>query len=190
MIRTFKSFAAMMLVGLTLFLIPTTCQNQPQAAQGTSQESEPLKVSDNGRYFVRNGKPFFWLGDAVWSLFTLYAKEEAETYLEHRKKQGFNVFQTMIVFDGGPGLKTRYGNTEGNEPFFDMDPATPNEAFFKNVDQVIEIARQKGLVIYILPCGGSGGSFVHQKKVFTKKTSEPMENGWASGTRMFPTSSG
>jgi hypothetical protein len=28
-----------------------------------------LQVSENGRYFVRDGTPFFWIGDTVCSLF-------------------------------------------------------------------------------------------------------------------------
>ena len=37
-----------------------------------------LQVSPNGRYFIRNGAPFFWMGDTVWSLVNRYTPEEAE----------------------------------------------------------------------------------------------------------------
>lgn len=137
----------------------------PAAAGGT----QALRVSDNGRYFVRNGKPFFWLGDTAWSLFTLYTPQEAEEYLRHRRQQGFTVVHTMIAFNGGPGLKTRSSNTAGEEPWLNSNPATPNEAFFKNVDHVLDVARREGLVVVIMPCGGSSGAFVSKDKVFTKK---------------------
>jgi len=57
--------------------------------------SGPLKVSENGRYFVKDGGPFFWLGDTTWSLVNQYTKEEAEFYLEYRRKQGFTVEHVM-----------------------------------------------------------------------------------------------
>ncbi len=128
-----------------------------------------LQVSDNGRYFLQNGKPFFWLGDAAWSIFVLYTKEEADTYLEHRTRQGFNVIQVMIPFNGGPRLETQASNRDGELPWHESNPAKLNEAYFKNVDYVIDLARRKGLVMYVLALGGSSGSFVDKEKVFTKE---------------------
>jgi hypothetical protein len=143
------------------------------AHAGRSQEAtggtSGLKVSANGRYLVQNGKPFFWLGDTVWSLFTLYSPQEAEVYLKHRRQQGFTVEHTMIAFNGGPGLKTRSSNPEGYQPWLNANPATPNEAFFKNVDHILDVARQEGLFVVIMPCGGSSGSFVNKDKVFTRQ---------------------
>jgi len=46
----------------------------------------PIKVSPGGRHFVdRTGKPFFWLGDTAWPLFTRYSPEQAAAYLKHRR---------------------------------------------------------------------------------------------------------
>jgi hypothetical protein len=43
----------------------------------------PVKVSDNGRYFVdQEGKPVFWLGTTQWQLFREYKTEDARTILE------------------------------------------------------------------------------------------------------------
>lgn len=47
---------------------------------------QKLKISENGRYLVsEDGKPFFWLGDTGWLLFSKLNREEAEQYLQHRK---------------------------------------------------------------------------------------------------------
>jgi len=127
-----------------------------------------LKVSENGHYFVWNGAPFFWLGDTVWSLVNCYTAEEAEEYLEHRRRQGFTVVHVMILFDGGPGLVTPAADSQNQLPFVDMNPATPNEAYFRNVDRIIRLAREKGFILVILACGGSGGSFVQAKRVITE----------------------
>jgi Protein of unknown function (DUF4038) len=47
------------------------------------------ELNTNGRYFVRNGEPFFWLGDTAWTIANLYTPAEAEEYLDHRARQGF-----------------------------------------------------------------------------------------------------
>jgi hypothetical protein len=135
----------------------------------TPHPAGSLKVSANGRYLIQDGKPFFWLGDTSWTLFTLYTPQEAEEYLTHRRQQGFTVENLMIAFNGGPGMKTDSSNPMGERPWLDSNPATPNEAYFKNVDHVIDVARQQGLVMAIMPCGGSGGSFVDKDKVCTKE---------------------
>lgn len=127
-----------------------------------------LAISENGRYFIRNGEPFFWMGDTAWSLVNRYTLEEAEYYLEHRRRQGFNVVHVMALFDGGPGLAAPAADRQNQLPFHDWNPATPNEAYFKNLDNVVRLAREKGFILVILPCGGSGGSFVQEKPVFTR----------------------
>ncbi len=127
-----------------------------------------LSVSSAGRYLLDDGRPFFWLGNTTWSLVNRYTKQEAEIYLEHRRRQGLTVEHMMLLFDGGPGIKTPASNAEGAEPFLNMNPATPNGDYFKNVDYLINLAYQKDLIMVILACGGSGGSFVKQKKIITK----------------------
>ena len=154
--------------GLLLVLMVSSFSRAGQSPEAPGGASA-LKVSANGHYLVQDGKPFFWLGDTVWSLFTLYSPQEAEEYLHHRREQGFTVEQTMIAFNGGPGLKTHSSNPLGDQPWLDSNPATPNEAFFKNVDHILRVARQEGLIVVILPCGGSSGSFVDKDKVFTKE---------------------
>src|SRR5690242_13804076 len=62
------------------------------------QPLKPLKVSPNGRYFMTaDGKPFFWLGDTGWLLFSKLNREEAIKYLDDRKQKGFNVIQVMVL---------------------------------------------------------------------------------------------
>src|SRR5471032_3410348 len=58
-----------------------------------------IQVSANHRFFMAGGKPFFWLGDTGWLLFSKMNREEAEQYLDTRAKQGFNVIQAMVVHD-------------------------------------------------------------------------------------------
>ena len=125
-------------------------------------------LTPNGRYFVRNGEPFFWLGDTAWTIANLYTPAEAEEYLDHRSRQGFSVINVMMVFTGGPGMKAVSQDVEGTLPFLNWNPSTPNEAFFKNIDRVLAVARSKSLILAIMPCGGSSGAYVKKQKIFTE----------------------
>src|SRR4051812_28865294 len=67
-------------------------------AFGNKPGPQPLKISPNGRYFMTpDGKPFFWLGDTGWLLFSKLTREETIRYLDDRKAKGFNVIQVMVV---------------------------------------------------------------------------------------------
>jgi hypothetical protein len=107
-----------------------------------------LKVSANGRYFVdQDGKPFFYLGDTCWLLFQRLNRDEVEEYLKDRAGKGFTVIQAYVI----RGLDKRHpdgnGSLLGEPPFLDRDPTKPNEAFFKNVDYVVNRANELGLVM-------------------------------------------
>jgi hypothetical protein len=107
-----------------------------------------LKVSSNGRYFVdQDGKPFFYLGDTAWLLFQRLDREEVEEYLMDRARKGFTGIQAYVL--RGLGARHPDGNSSllGEAPLIDRVPAKPNEAFFKNMDHVINRANDLGLVM-------------------------------------------
>src|SRR6266545_747193 len=63
-----------------------------------SAQSKRLKIASNHRYFTdEKGNPFFWLGDTGWLLFSKLTREEAEQYLEDRRRKGFTVIQVMVL---------------------------------------------------------------------------------------------
>jgi hypothetical protein len=104
----------------------------------------PVKVSRNGRYFVdQKGEPVFWLGTTQWELFHGYRLEDARTIIRKTKEKGFAFAQVMLM-GVGDGTKA---NVYGEKPWIDDNPLTPNEAYFKNVDAVLDIARENNLVI-------------------------------------------
>lgn len=111
-----------------------------------------LSVSSNGRYLqYTNGTPFFWLGDTAWELFHRLDKEESVQYLENRADKGFTVIQAVLLAELD-GLGTP--NKEGEIPLLSNDPMSPNEAYFKHVDFVIDYADSLGLFIGLLPTWG------------------------------------
>lgn len=123
-----------------------------------------IKVSDNGRFLqTKDGKPFFWLGDTDWELFHRLTREEAETLINTRKEQGFNVLQCVALaeFNG-----VREPNRYGDYPLNNEDPTqlsvTPGNNrdndyeydYWDNVDFVISKAAEKGMYIGLLPTWG------------------------------------
>jgi hypothetical protein len=103
-----------------------------------------VKISENGRYFVdQEGTPVFWMGTTHWNLFRKHNLEEATGVLEKTAKTGFAFAQVMVA---GTGDGTR-PNVHGEKTWIDDNPLTPNEAYFRNVDAVVDAARQKDVII-------------------------------------------
>jgi hypothetical protein len=113
--------------------------------------SSQFSVSTNHHYIIKNGKPFFWLGDTAWELFHRLNREEADRYLKRRSEQGFTVIQAVILaeFDG---LHTP--NAYGDLPLINDDPAKPNEKYFALVDDIIDKAASYNMNIALLPSWG------------------------------------
>ena len=110
-----------------------------------------FQVSTNHRYLMRDGKPFFYLGDTAWELFHRLTREEADKYFKRRAAQGFTVIQAVILaeFDG-----LRVPNAYNQTPLENDNLEKPQEAYFKYVDELIDKADQYGLVIGLLPTWG------------------------------------
>lgn len=111
-----------------------------------------IRPHEGGRFLVtESGEPFFWLGDTAWELFHRLTLAETETYLETRRRQGFNVIQAVVLAELD-GLHAP--NANGHVPLLGDDPARPNEFYFTHVDAVIRLAAEKGLYIGLLPTWG------------------------------------
>lgn len=129
---------------------------------GNSQQPNWLKVSDNGHFFeTSSGKPFFWLGDTGWLLFTKCSREEAKFYLDTRKEQGFNVIQVMVLHT--LGAENVYGNKALHEGNISKPVTTPGADFadksaydyWDHVDYIIGEAGKRGIYMALVPVWGS-----------------------------------
>ena len=106
----------------------------------------PIKISENGRFFVDgNDNPVFWLGTTQWQIFREYTLDEVRTTLDKVKSHGFVFIQAMLMGVGDGTLPNVYGQ----KPWINNDPLTPNEAYFKNVDSIIRMARDKNLIFSV-----------------------------------------
>ena len=74
-----------------------------------------LTLNTRKRGFLRDGKPFFWLGDTAWLLFHKLDDGQIETYLENRALKGFTVIQATLVHKAG------YASPDGARALVDDD---------------------------------------------------------------------
>ncbi|WP_239257078.1 DUF4038 domain-containing protein [Listeria ilorinensis] len=102
-----------------------------------------LKKSADLRRIEKNGEPFFYLADTVWSAFTNIELRDWSYYLKVRRQQGFNVLQINILpqWDRSVagevmepfGVKDGYLNLEDK-----------NEAYFTHAEKMLEMAVEHG----------------------------------------------
>jgi hypothetical protein len=131
-------------------------------ATGPSGYVYPLKVGATSRYLVdQNGKPFFLVGDAAWSLIAQLSDAQADTYLTARQQLGFSLVMVSLI-------EHKFA-TNAPADFYNLQPfttgatfTTPNEAYFAHVDHIVQSAAQKGIVVLLAPayvgyqCGDEG----------------------------------
>ena len=112
-----------------------------------------LRVAANHRYLeYDDGTPFLYLGDTAWELFHRLNREEALYYLSNRAVKGFTVIQAVALAElGGTDVPNVYGEL----PLINRDPATPNEGYFRHVDDIVQDAEKLGLFMGMLPTWGS-----------------------------------
>jgi hypothetical protein len=119
------------------------------ASMASAAGPYPLRVGPDHRHLVdQSGTPYLIQGDAGWSLISGLTKEEAERYLEARRRLGFNSIIVNLIEHKFRGPVNRYG--EG--PFTTAgDFSTPNEKYFEHADWVIRKAQEKGMQIFLAP---------------------------------------
>ena len=138
--------------GRRRFLVALTCDRLTSAGDKSHEAALPsvknlrLKVSPNGLYFVdQSGKPFFYLADTCWLLCQRLDHAEVDEYLKDRVAKGFTVIQAYVIRGLGKRHPDGNGSVLRESPFIDRDVARPNEAFFKNIDYVVNRVNELGL---------------------------------------------
>ena len=115
------------------FLISLACLALASLAFGAARY--PLRVGPDHRHLVeQSGAPFLVQGDAAWSLISGLTKEEAEVYLEGRRREGYNAIIVNLIEHHFRGPVNRYGQGPFTAP---GDFSTPNEKYFEHADWVI-----------------------------------------------------
>ena len=105
-------------------------------------------MSDNGRCFVKaDGTPFFWLADTAWGIFNHPQPADVDVYLADRAGKGFTVIQGVIALWDYNYRR----NPDGEQPFVNGNLGRINEAFYKNVDAIVDKVEAHGMYMAILP---------------------------------------
>ena len=122
------------------------------AAGSTGGVAFPLKRSANGRYFVdQNNRPFLINQASSWGLIQTLSLADATLYMDAMKQRGFNTLMVSVIsYDtrmaGGPP------SWQGIAPFsVQWDFSTTNEAYFAHADQIINMARDRGMLVTLVP---------------------------------------
>jgi len=128
-----------------------------QASAVERASLEPLRVADNGRFFVTvSGRPFFWLGDTAWQLIHDLDEAEIRRYFADRQEKGFTVIQTVVLVE----LRSDRPNAFGHFPIEPRRPDRPivkdgpNNDYWDDVERVLRLAEEHALYVGLLPTWG------------------------------------
>src|SRR5689334_9733620 len=107
-----------------------------------------LVVSKDNHYLqYENGKPFFWLGDTGWLMFSRLTLEEIKKYIDNRVSKGFNVIHATLLGEPTP-TRSGYVALQNN------DPLKPGESYFKFVDSVVSLCAKRKVYLALLTTWG------------------------------------
>lgn len=112
-------------------------------------------IHQKGSYHLSHldGSPFFWTAGTAWNGALKSTDEEWSFYLNHRVTHHYNTIQLVTTqWRGGTT------NAEGEVAFTGSGRISLNPGFFQRIDQKIEEANQKGLlvspvILWALPFG-------------------------------------
>jgi hypothetical protein len=142
-----------LLVGILVFGIICSAQTGDSGAKPGMRiypYAFPLKTIPGSRYLVdQSNQPFFWSGDAAWSLIAQLNAKDAELYLNNRSKKGFTVIMVSLIehkFCTNPP-----SNIYGENPFNGRIFASPAEEYFAHADSIIESAGMHNIVVLLAP---------------------------------------
>jgi len=146
----------------TLLCIALLMSTTVLMATGTT-----LQVSSNGRYIENTGgNPVFLQNDWANNLPQMLSTTDADTYLDARKAQGFNMISFQAVYDCDTlSDYANQTNIYGLLPFETIssgdysgrwDVTKPVEGYWSIIDTIIDSAAAKGLYVGFAPLPTSG----------------------------------
>jgi Protein of unknown function (DUF4038) len=125
---------------------------------GKQSPAYPLKVGETGRYLVdQAGVPFMIIGDSPQSLIGNLSPSEADQYFANRRARGFNTLWINLLCNNHTGCNADGATFDAIAPFLSPgDLAHPNEAYFARVDEMLQLAAKRELLVMLDPAETSG----------------------------------
>ena len=155
---------------LIMFVIAGALRAKAQTSVVSATDSTPrftaypLEVSANQRYLVdQNNSPFWIIVDSLQALPVTVSVSDAARYFDDREAHGFNSMWINILCagpyfpdcraDGRPydGIRPFTGYVYGGQDTAHYDLTKPNEAYFSRIDQIITLAANHGMVVFLDP---------------------------------------
>jgi hypothetical protein len=107
-----------------------------------------LKISDDRRYLVHaDGTPFLWIGETAWYATWKATMKEWRDYVDIRAGQRFSVLQISPI--GSENKNT----ASASENMSVRKDGTPDPLFWKELEDKIAYANDKGLLVFIVGVG-------------------------------------
>lgn len=146
------------LVTLLAVLLTTTASGAPAQAAIPSRFRWPASASANGRYLLdQYGRPYLVSGDSPQGMFVSLSESQAWRYFVNRHAGGFNSLWINSLVNADQGGRADDSTFDGIIPFtVPGDMSTPNEAYFRRVENMVRMAWFEGLTIFLDPvetCG-------------------------------------
>lgn len=129
---------------------------QPPTTPGKADDPRvafPLELSANQRYLVdQRGRPFLINQASSWGLIQSLSTKDATDYLDGLAARGFNTILVSVISNDQrmPGDPPAW---QGIEPFTTRwDFSTPNSKYFAHADEILKLARERGMLVTLVPC--------------------------------------
>ena len=110
-----------------------------------------LSISNNGRYFLKDGEFYPYIADTAWTLLQRLTREEIRFYLDKRASQGFGAVQVSAISELD-GIRTP--NREGYLPFHNGDVSSPDQNYFSLLLFLAKECEKRDMVLTLLPTWG------------------------------------
>ncbi len=116
-----------------------------------------LRISEDRRYLVHaDATPFLWMGETGWNATLKSTMEEWKFYVDTRASQGFTVIQISPRGSGNRNIAS------ASENISVLADGTPDPVFWKDLEDKIAYANDKGIFILMV---GTGSAW---RDLFTK----------------------
>lgn len=109
-----------------------------------------ISISKDRTYFIKDGRPFFYLADTAWMAFEKLSVEEWEEYVCKRRGQGFSVIQISMLPISHDNSIAYEEDKKTSHPFLKMADGKDNfytyeEAYFQKVEKMLSVLQDAGM---------------------------------------------
>ncbi len=147
---------------------------QSTSASGTTLAGPsfafPKSVSTNNRYLLdQNGNPYMIVGDSPHSLGVNLSESQMDAYFADRQAHGVNSAWIQVLCNTYAGGRADGSTFDGIAPFTTAnDFSTPNPVYFQRLQDMVNIAANHGVTVFLDAMETAGWSSQYQSNGATK----------------------